>query len=215
MSVLGVSSYFLWTQKGQTVLPLVRGSGFVLNFKHLNTFYHHHVVTAAHVSCPVKYKSIYGNSVGFKAIGERHISTRLLCPHPESHKVAHSIDLEFKQHFMPNVDVVSLRCKNEAMLADAAVTPLEIDEDPIEDGTEVVYCGVDLKEDRANPNDDGMTMAVKQLTGVCKAAIVSVDYGTVLAGSIEKERRDLSDNAPLLPLSFCGGPVLRKSSESA
>lgn len=249
MSFFGVSSYFLWTQKGQTVLPLVRGSGFLMKFQQLNTFYAYHVISAAHVSCPVKYKAVYGDTVGLKAIGERHISTRLLLPSTGTHKVAASLDLEFRQHYMPNVDVASLRVKDEKALkewmkestgkgqeqgaAHDTLQAIEPDLEPIEEGTELVLCGVDTQEERANPNDDGLTLRPIRLAATCKAALLTLDYGTVLLASIDgfasPEQKAEMDAAarsssagssphsaahpvPPLPLSMCGGPVLRKSS---
>ncbi|EPY32334.1 hypothetical protein STCU_02863 [Strigomonas culicis] len=211
MSLVGVSSYFLWTQKGQTILPLVRGSGFLLRFKQQGTFYHYHVITAAHVSCPVRYRGLYGDSVGFKAIGERHVSARMLTPHAETHQVQHALDMEFRQHYMPNVDVAALRCRDEAQLDGLRLAPFEVDEKPIEDGTELVYCGFDAIEERANPNDDGLTLREVRLDGTCKAAIVSLDYGTVLAGSIDSLSDDERAQGKQMPLSLSGGPVLRKS----
>lgn len=236
MSLVGVSSYFLWTQKGQTVLPLIRGSGFLCAFKQQATFYHHHVLTAAHVSCPPRFKTLYGSSVAFRAIGERHVSARVLVPaaRPAAGRltapVAHSLDLEFKQEVMPNTDVASLRLAGERpeTLAEAGpLRPWELDLDGIEDGTELVYCGLESVEERANPNDDGLALRERRFEGRCKVALVSLDYGTVLIGSID---RDVSPTAASegaasgageaevdrsvvspLPLSLCGGPVLRKS----
>lgn len=235
MSAFGVSSYFLWTQKGQTVLPLVRGSGFLMAFRQLNAFYSYHVISAAHVSCPVRHKPIYGDSIGLKAIGERHISTRLLLPDATTHKVAQSFDLNFRQSYLPNVDVASLRVTDEAALKTyvastqsgaSALSVVEPDLEPIEEGTELVLCGVHTQEERANPNDDGLTMLPMRLAATCKAALLSLDYGTVLLASIDGQAETASTAAaaaaagaspqypvvPPLPLSMCGGPVLRKSS---
>lgn len=220
MSVVGVSSYFLWTQKGMTNLPLVRGSGFLVAFKQHNTFYHHHVLTAAHVSCPVRFKPLYGDTIGLRAIGERHVTTRLLVPDVAAPRVKYSIPLVFKQEVLPNVDVATLRCTDERQLAGAGLTPLEMDMDPIEEGTELVFCGCNATEERANPNDDGLTLTQRRLEGVCKAALVSLDYGTVLLASIERDVSSASGEATVvsgdlvspLPLGMCGGPVLRKSS---
>ncbi|AYU81616.1 hypothetical protein LdCL_320012500 [Leishmania donovani] len=238
MSIFGVSSYFLWTQKGQTVLPLVRGSGFLMPFQHLNTFYSYHVMSAAHVTCPVKHRKLYGDTIGLKAIGERHISTRLLIPDEATHKVQSSFELEFRQEYMPNTDVASLRlCKEEqfkqAMLppqnsGTGAASPLQViqpDLDRIEEGDELILCGVHTQEERANPNDDGLALNPMRLIATCKAALLSLDYGTVLLASIdgpaEEARESGSGSAasasrpvtvPPLPLSMCGGPVLRRSS---
>lgn len=239
MSAFGVSSYFLWTQKGQTVLPLVRGSGFLMAFRQLNAFYSYHVISAAHVSCPVRHKSIYGDTIGLKAIGERHISTRLLLPDPSTHKVKQSLDLNFRQNYLPNVDVASLRVTDEAQLKAclaaakdgdknaSGLRAVEPDLEPIEEGTKLVLCGVHAKEERANPNDDGLTIIPMQLAATCKAALLTLDYGTVLLASIDGHANAPSDSVspssssagqqdlpvvPPLPLSMCGGPVLRKSS---
>lgn len=249
MSVLGVSSYFLWTQKGQTVMPLVRGSGFVMAFQQLNAFYSYHVVSAAHVTCPVKHRKLYGDTVGLKAIGERHISTRLLVPDSATHKVATSYDLELRQQYMPNTDVASLRLSKEtefkaatqaarngavhdggrtaASSASAATSPsshspvpveaIEPDLDPIEEGTELVLCGVRTTEERANPNDDGLTLQPLRLAATCKAALVSLGYGTVLLASVDgpvgadDAAAYKTDTVSPLPLSMCGGPVLRRA----
>lgn len=223
-SILGLSSYFLWTQKGLTNLPLVRGSCFLVAFKQQNTFYHHHIVTAAHVSCPVRYNHLYGDTIALRAIGERHVTTRLLVPDRLSNAVKHRIPLVFRQGILPNVDVATLRCKDERQLTSVGLTPLEMDMDPIEEGTELTFCGCDAEEERANPNDDGLRLTERRLSGTCKAALVSLDYGTVLLASIEKAggddegadsakpHRDARRVASPLPLSLCGGPVLRKSS---
>ncbi|SCU66244.1 uncharacterized protein TEOVI_000713100 [Trypanosoma equiperdum] len=201
MSVVGVSSYFLWTQKGNTVLPLVRGSGFLVPFQKLNGFYKYHVLSAAHVTCPVRYRQVYGNTVGLRAIGERHVSTRLLKlgagPALEA-----SIDMEFTQNYLPNVDVSSLRCKDEKQMNELGLEAVKLDMDPIEDGTELIFRGVEASEERSNPNDDGLRLSEVSIPGECKAAFVSTDYGTVVLASLKSA----------LSLSMCGGPVIRKSS---
>ncbi|KAG5470463.1 hypothetical protein LSCM1_01707 [Leishmania martiniquensis] len=236
MSIFGVSSYFLWTQKGQTVLPLVRGSGFLMEFEQRNTFYSYHVLSAAHVTCPVKHRKLYGDTIGLKAIGERHISTRLLMPDEVTHKVLSSFELEFRQHCMPNADVASLRLHREKEFMEAmqlpkanctgAASPLQViepDLDRIDEGDHLILCGVHTEEERANANDDGLTLIPMRLAATCKAALVSLDYGTVLLASIDglaEEARQCAGAAsasghvqvPPLPLSMCGGPVLRRSS---
>ncbi|AIO00959.1 hypothetical protein LPMP_320720 [Leishmania panamensis] len=238
MSTFGVSSYFLWTQKGQTVLPLVRGSGFLLAFQQLNTFYSYHVMSAAHVTCPVKYRKLYGDTVGLKAIGERHISTRLLIPDEATRKVRSSFELEFRQQYMPNTDVASLRLCREKQFKETiqspqdssagTTSPLEViepDLDPIEEGDELILCGVHTEEERANPNDDGLMLTPMRLTATCKAALLSLDYGIVLLASIDGPAEEVrggssgsavsassSVTVPPLSLSMCGGPVLRRSS---
>ncbi|ESL06425.1 hypothetical protein TRSC58_05902 [Trypanosoma rangeli SC58] len=199
MSVLGVSSYFLWTQKGKTVLPLVRGSGFLVAFRQIGCFYRYHVLSAAHVTCPVKYRHIYGDTIGLRAIGERHISTKLLKP-GTSGAVEASVDLEFAQSYLPNVDVVSLRCKDEGQVGELCLLPFELDFDVIKEGTELLFWGVTAEEERANPNDDGLRLKEACLKGECRAALVSLDYGTVVLASLESP----------LGLSMCGGPVVRK-----
>ncbi|KAG5470037.1 hypothetical protein LSCM4_02728 [Leishmania orientalis] len=236
MSVFGISSYFLWTQKGQTVLPLVRGSGFLIAFQQLNTFYSYHVMSAAHVTCPVKHRKLYGDTIGLKAIGERHISTRLLIPDEATRKVRSSFELEFRQHYMPNTDVASLRLIKEKEFKEAmqlpldsstgATSPLQViepDLDYIDEGDELVLCGVHTEEERANPNDDGLLLNPLRLAATCKAAFLSLDYGTVLLASIDGPAEEASRSGgassascpvavPPLPLSMCGGPVLRRSS---
>ncbi|RNF11593.1 uncharacterized protein Tco025E_06628 [Trypanosoma conorhini] len=199
MSVLGVSSYFLWTQKGKTVLPLVRGSGFLVSFQQIGGFYRYHVLGAAHVTCPVKYRQIYGDTVGLRAIGERHISTKLLKPGSKG-AVEASIDLEFAQTYLPNVDVSSLRCKDERQLSESCLRAFELDLGPIKEGTELLFWGVKAEEERANPNDDGLRLKEACIEGECRAALVSLDYGTVVLASL---------GSPLV-LSMCGGPVVRK-----
>ncbi|CCW62734.1 unnamed protein product [Phytomonas sp. EM1] len=214
MSVYGISSYFLWTQKGLTELPLVRGSGFLMRYRELHTFYRYHVVTAGHVSSPVRYKQIYGDTAGLRAIGQRHLSTRLLVPSSETHKVVHSLEMEFKQYPMPNVDVALLRCKQEAHVEELGLQPIDVDKDPIAEGTELVFCGLDVEEERANPNDEGLLLRERRLFGVCKAALVSLDYGTVLLASLTDESPRAVDGilSKGLPLGMCGGPVLRRGS---
>ncbi|KEG14745.1 hypothetical protein DQ04_00321140 [Trypanosoma grayi] len=199
MSVVAVSSYFLWTQKGNTILPLVRGSGFLVSFKQLSGFYSYHVLSAAHVACPVRYRQIYGDTVGLRAIGERHISTRLLKPHSNG-LVEASLEMEFKQNFFPNVDVVSLRCRDERRLKDLQLISVDLDLNPIENDTELLFHGIDVSEEKTNPNDDGLRVTPVCIEGNCKAALVSLDYGTVVLASLK---------SPLI-LSMCGGPVVRK-----
>lgn len=239
--VFGVSSYFLWTQKGLTTLPLVRGSGFVVPFRHVNGFYKYHVITAAHVSCPVRYPQLFSSdkdSNPLQAIGERHISNRLLLSKPSigppektkvsAFNVSPSYNLRFQQYFMPNSDVAILRIENEeSFFQDYPESTVEVDLSPLEDGEEIVLCGVDAREATGNPNDDGLQLLPCQFSAVCKAALVSVDYGTVLLGEIKKlhkmdgERctvvncRDEVEGSPPFPSSLCGGPVLRKTNKKA
>lgn len=188
-----------------------------MRFTRLNTFYRYHIVTAAHVSCPVKYRKLYGDTVGLMAIGERHLSTRLLVPDASTGSVQQSVPLEFRQTYMPNVDVAALRMTREAeadfqTLLDGGLEPLEPDLDPIEEGTKLTICGVSTTEERANPNDDGLKMTPLRLQGTCRAALVSVDYGTVILSSIDEGDPATPPRASPFPLSMCGGPVLRQSS---
>lgn len=241
----GVSSYFLWTQKGLTTLPLVRGSGFVIPFRQVNGFYKYHVVTAAHVSCPVRYHQLFTSSVDnnpFKAIGERHISNRILLPHtvqsasypevtnsPSFVPSLHSHNLRFQQYFMPNVDVAVLRIENEDVFSrehpESAL--LEVDLTPLQNDEEIILCGMDVRESAGNPNDDGLQLVHCQFSAVCKVALVSVDYGTVLLCKV-RDFHDIGDDDNnsvshphqnekfhSLPVGMCGGPVLRKSTKKA
>nr|CCC95913.1 unnamed protein product [Trypanosoma congolense IL3000] len=201
MSVVGVSSYFLWTQKGNTTLPLVRGSGFLVPFRQLGGFYRYHVLSAAHVTCPVRYRKLYGNTVGLRAIGERHVTTRLLKPRADDGVVEASVEMRFAQHYFLNVDVSSLRCKDESELHDLKLEAVELDLDPITEGTELIFRGVLALEEKSNPNDDGLRLSEASIDGECRAALVSVDYGTVILASLKSS----------LHLSMCGGPVIRKS----
>lgn len=207
---LGLSSYFLWTQKGLTNLPLVRGSGFIVPFSQVNGFFKFHIVTAAHVSCPVRYRQLYSSDASISAlnaIGERHVSNRILIPQRHGPVKVESVPLRFQQHFMPNVDVSLLRVENEELILNNSLPVLEVDVTPLEDGEEIVLCGMECSEIPGNPNDDELSMIPRQLHAVCKAALVSVDYGTVLLG----ELIDPPSDDFLLPVSMCGGPVLRKS----
>ncbi|ORC88432.1 uncharacterized protein TM35_000173040 [Trypanosoma theileri] len=203
MSVLGVSSYFLWTQKGKTILPLVRGSGFLVSFQQLNSFYKYHLLSAAHVTCPVRYRQVYGDTIGLRAIGERHISTRLLSPKSNC-SVGTSLEMEFSQTYFPNMDVSSLRCKSEKEIENSKFLPFELDLNPIKEGTELIFLGMESLEERGNPNDDGLRLREVQIKGECRVALVSLDYGTVVLASLE---------SPLI-LSMCGGPVIRKDNGS-
>eukprot|EP00796_Vickermania_ingenoplastis_P006501 gene6501-4683_t len=210
-SVFGVSSYFLWTQKGLTTLPLVRGSGFLVRFTQLNCFHTLHVVTAAHVSCPVRYEQLYssqGKGGPLSSIGQRHINNRLLVPKGEEKGQFVAHPLRFDQHFMPNVDVSVLRLEKEKEAMES-VTALEVDVQPVQCGDEVTFYGMDCQEAPANPNDDGMAMQLRRMDAVCRAAIVSVDYGTVLLASIQGAAAEQEAN---WPVSMCGGPVVRKAS---
>lgn len=80
------------------------------------------------------------------------------------------------------------------------IEPLVIDRDPVGEGDELVLCGMLTDEERANPTDDGATLKPMELQAVCHAAMLTLDYGTVLLAS--------TDEMP--PASMCGGPVLRK-----
>lgn len=199
-STFCVSSYFLWTQKGLTTLPLVRGSAFCVDFTQLDGFYRHHIITAAHVSCPPRYRHLYtcDEDSALKLIGERHVTNKVLLP-TQSH------ELLFRQHFMPHVDVSSLRLKDESVLTATGISPLEVDPTPLEEGESIIIRGIDCKEAAGNPHDDDLTLKPEEFHGVCKAALVSIDYGTVFLGAL----RDGLD-APL-PISMCGGPVVRAS----
>lgn len=224
--ILGLSSYFLWTQKGFTQLPLVRGSGFVVPFRQLNGFHRLHVVTAAHVACPVKYPQLFSSdasSSGLKAIGQRHISTRLLEPRGPGCGAFRSHPLRFQQHFMPHVDVCVLRMEDEGAITagvkeaggsgnPSVATPFEVDVSPLQDGEEIVLCGVECKEESGNPSDDGLCLTQVRYHAVCKVALVSVDYGTVFLGSLA-DHTDMGVNA--FPSSLCGGPVVRKANGKA
>lgn len=236
----GVSSYFLWTQKGLTTLPLVRGSGFVVPFRHVNGFYKYHIITAAHVSCPVRYPQLFSSDKDnnpLQAIGERHISNRLLVPKPPIwppgqtnssifNVSTSSYNLRFQQYVMPNSDVAVLRIENEEkFFKHYPESSVEVDLSPLEDGEEIVLCGVDAREATGNPNDDGLQLMPCQFSAVCKAALVAVDYGTVLLGEIKKVHkmdgeqctivnyRDEVEGSPPFPSSLCGGPVLRKTNK--
>lgn len=207
MSVFGLSSYFLWTQKGATVLPLVRGSGFVVKFDLLNGFYGHHIVTAAHVACPVKFPAIFGNNAGLRAIGERHITTGLLIPDTADSTRNTPVPCAFVQKRFLSVDVASLRVKDEKKVLTSEVGnmirsgAIEFDLNPISRGEELVIRGVRTHEEKVNASDVDVSLSEESVTGTCHSALQSHSYGTVLL--VAGESRPHS--------SLCGGPVLRKS----
>ena len=217
MSILGVSSYFLWTEKGMTIMPLVRGSGFCVAFDLASGFHKYHVLTAAHIVNPIRYRQIFGNSEGLNAIGERHLYARALVSPPYSPEtdvrnlrrlveerksnITATIFLEGKKNYFPNCDVASLRCKNEAALASSDTRPFEVDHQPIQQGDDLVYLGVEAMEDKRNPHDNGLVLCQRRIEGKSEAAVLTEDYGPAVVGTAEEE----------LPLSMCGGPVIRKS----
>lgn len=215
MSVFGVSSYFLWTQKGMTTLPLVRGSGFTIKADLVHSFYTRHVITAAHVACPVKYPAIYGNTNGLRAIGERHISTKVLLPNLEPQQAAtrngktrlpmtKTVDLEFAQKRFNNVDACSLRIKNESSVLKElgdSLQPFEVDITALQEGEELIFLGMKSTEDVANPSDNDLMLEPRRFEGRVLASLQTRDFGTVLLAQTD-----------VLPHgSLCGGPVVRKS----
>ena len=209
MSVIGISSYFLWTEKGKTILPLVRASSFVLDFDNLSAFNKRHLITAAHAAIPTRFRNIYNNK-RLEHLGERHIYGKALLPQflsgpgevaGREHFVTQAAMLRSSPPVFPHVDVCSMRLQNESVGDAWNLRGFEIDQEPLQAGDEVVYVGFRAEEEKANPNDDELQLVPEELRGVCHAAYLSMDYGMVMLGTCQSS----------LPLSMCGGPVLRKS----
>jgi hypothetical protein len=204
---VGVSSYFLWTIKGATVMPLVRGSGFLIRNEGVRIFHKYHVITAGHVACPVQFPRVFGgSSPGLRAIGERHISTGLLVPRQRSGSSKPSeYPNTFPQTRFLNMDVAALHLKNEdAILGEvreAGVSPLEVDLDVLLQGEELEFHGVCSDETTVNPSDEDIQVRHCSISGVSHSAVVTHDYGTVTTAQLESE----------LDPTMCGGPVVRKS----
>ena len=78
--VLPFSSYFLWTQKGFTRLPLARGSCHVMAYDSKAAFFTRHIVTAAHVAMPIRFPQCFGNASLAMGLGERHITSKVILP---------------------------------------------------------------------------------------------------------------------------------------
>jgi hypothetical protein len=77
----------------------------------------------------------------------------------------------------------------------------EVDTQALAEGDELIYVGLRAEEEKANPHDDKLKMLPVEYSGVCKAAFLSGDYGMCMLGTSQEP----------LPLSACGGPVLRRS----
>lgn len=193
-------------------MPLVRGSGFILKSSGMNPFYKYQVITAGHVSCPVKYPAVFGrDSPALKAIGERHITSGLVIPRSNINSDSgdagphYTHPLIFLQKRFLNTDVALLHVKDEdaffATPIGTSITPLELDADPVGRGEELVFHGVQSTESPSNPSDDGLRVEDVRIGGSCHSRLNSIDYGSVLLAHAD---------APIPP-TLCGGPVLRKS----
>jgi hypothetical protein len=206
MLSFGVSSYFLWTVKGATVMPLVRGSGFLIRSTS-HTFHKYHVVTAGHVACPVQFPRVFGGrSPGLRAIGERHISTGLLCPTlTKGPSAPVTFPALFLQRRFLNVDVAILHLKDEdraiETISRVGIAPLDVDLEPLHLGEELTFCGVTSTENTANASDDNVLVEYQSIDGISHSEVVTNDYGTVIVAKGDQS----------IDPTMCGGPVLRKS----
>jgi hypothetical protein len=208
MSVVGFSSYFLWTEKGKTVLPLIRGSAFILDYHNTSAFNKRHVITAAHCAIPTRFPNIFSNNKRLAHLGERHIYTKALMPRfllnsrdEQDYTIGSMSFLRNNAAVFPHVDVCSMRLREESVGDQWGLQGFEIDTDALQDGDEVVYIGLHAQEEKANPTDDHLQMHPLEIGGVCRAAYLSGDYGMVMLGTASEP----------VPLSMCGGPVLRRS----
>ncbi|CUI15490.1 trypsin peptidase, putative [Bodo saltans] len=205
MLSFGVSSYFLWTVKGATVMPLVRGSGFMIHSAS-RTFHKYHIVTAGHVACPVQFPRVFGDrSPGLRAIGERHISTGLLCPSGAGSSTPVTFPTLFPQRRFINADAAILHLKNEdqafSTISHLGITPVDVDLQPLQFGEELTFCGVTSTEHSANASDDNVHVEYHSINGVSHSEVGTLDYGTVIAAQADRD----------IDPTMCGGPVLRKS----
>lgn len=203
----GLSSYFLWTVKGATVMPLVRGSGFLIQSEGSHAFHKYHVITAGHVACPVQFPRVFGgDSPGLRAIGERHITTGALCPvSHDGRSTPRAFPMLFPQKRFLNVDVAALRLKNESSsiqeLFEMGVTPLEVDTTPLERDEELEFCGVRSFESLTNSTDEELQVEHDSLCGSSHSTVISHDYGTIIVARLNDD----------IDSTMCGGPVIRKS----
>lgn len=223
--VLPFSSYFLWTQKGQTRLPLARGSCYIIDYDLKSSFFTKHIITAAHVALPIRFPNCYGNADLFKGLGERHITSKVLLGAakrdvPEAGdkqkgdssqragRVVGDLNCNYKVDVFPTTNVAKLTLMQETSINQCpkyfqslfeGLTP---DLNPIELGEELFVAGYSMDEDSGAPNDGFLTMVPLSIHARSVAAIQTHDFGTVVVCS--------TDSSNEIPASISGGAVIRK-----
>lgn len=204
MSVVGISSYVLITQKGRTLVPFVRGSGFLLKFE-TQSFYQYHVVTAGHVALPHRFGALYGNTQELKHIGDRHVSSKMHLFRPDGKRIA-ILPLAFQVQRPPLTDIALLRIEREKEIIKSMETdglpPLEAldaDTGPLQKGEEVVINGLHMTTE--DTVADEIDMVPKPVTAQVVAKYNSDHFNTVLLASTQEA----------VTSGMNGCPVLRKS----
>eukprot|EP00744_Colponema_vietnamica_P025396 GILI01037314.1.p1 GENE.GILI01037314.1~~GILI01037314.1.p1 ORF type:complete len:292 (-),score=41.32 GILI01037314.1:56-931(-) len=211
--VLPLSSYFLWTQKGQTRLPLARGSCYIIDYDLRASFYTKHIITAAHVALPVRFPNCYGNGDLFKGLGERHITAKILLGAPERQdekrpgRVVGDLNCNYKIDVFPTTDVAKLTLMQESSIAQCPeyyqhlFEGLKPDLTPIQPGEELIVAGYSMAEESGAPHDGFLAMRPVSYQAISVAAIQTNDFGTVVVCS--------TNSADEIPASISGGAVIR------
>lgn len=188
-------------------MPLVRGSGFLIRSEGPRVFHQYHVVTAGHVACPVQYPNVFGGrSPALRAIGERHISTGLICPAANNGpSTPLTFPLLFPQKRFLNIDVAILHLKNEDRtieeLSKLGISVLDADPEPVRCGEQLLFCGVSVSESSTNAADDNLQVEYHTFDGTSHSEVLTHDYGTVIAAQSEF----------VMDPTMCGGAVVRRS----
>jgi hypothetical protein len=185
MSVFGVTSYGLVTQKGRTFVPFIRGTGFPIAFAQ-TAFNTCHILTADHVARPQRHGHKYGNDLEIGKMRDRHVSCKLHM-FEESQRYA-VLPLEFRTFPAPQSDVCVLRIEREKhILEDMSqhglppIVPFELDMGGLKQGEPLEVLGLHmLGEDTI---EDRLSMVPRTVVGNLAAKYVSQDFGTVLLAS--------------------------------
>ena len=218
IQTMGISSYLLVTQKGRTYVPFCRGSCFMLPYTSVS-FYAHHVITAAHIARPHRFAPLFGNPPSFQGIGDRHVSWKAYALDREGFNTGaqQPLFLANKLDTINSVHSVSLRvAKEEEQIAEQRAKMKELEQEyyfdnttavtpdgaPLDLNEELVCEGVECVEDPTGVNDETMVFRHRRIPIVCRAAVTSKGFGTLVLASSETP----------FPPSMCGGPVIRRSS---
>ena len=232
-AIFGVTAYAMITRKGATHLPLVRGTGFLVRYS-IVAFYNHHVVTAAHLLKPTKYRELYGSPRVMESIGERHISHKLLRFTDDGFRAAALPLLPGGPTTFANMDVGVSRIEREMdifpqMRRDGLppIPAFELDVSPIHNGELVTLLGMDLLKDEDVA--DTATMTPRAVEAVCRGRMTTDQFGPVVLvagassvpdnGTLSPQRAQAADDGdggkvdpgPLISGGMVGGPVIRKS----
>lgn len=209
MSVFGITNYLLVTQKGQTRIPFVRGTGFLLDFEK-HGFHTKHVISAGHVSMPLRYASIYGRPPLFSRIGERHLTPKILLFDGFGKRKA-ILPLEYDMKQLKGTCVAALRVRGERelfprMAQDGVPLPIPYElEDlvsgkPLGENEELILQGLCLDQDVEAA--DVAVMKPLSIPANAKLSFISELFGSVVIVSTGKQK---------VSPGMSGCPVLRKS----